>query len=189
MTRIMFLDVASNTGHALYDDVETTPSGIHNGVVRFEGKTPFDKVKEVRRLLPPIIRRYDPDVVYLEAPLLFFQSFKKKPKKDMLTGIVVDPGEQRTMNPATTIMLNRISGAVQCVVEGFRLPCYEVQPKVWMQIIPKAIKGDTKQRVRAYADMLGIVASNQDAFDASVGAVWASGNEQERAMLAKATGK
>lgn len=172
MTRIMALDPASTIGWSLYD-TESPISAIQCGSITLEGKGAFEKVKSVRTLLPKLIKEHQPDFIVFESPLSHIPQFKKS-KMNML-------GEEETsttINAGTILQLNRISGAVQCVIEGFRIPCEEVRPMSWQSIIPKNIKGGTKDRVRQFCDMFQIIGKNADARDAAVIAIWAAGRSQ-----------
>lgn len=181
MTKIMFFDVATATGWAFYDTTKSI-SSIENGVLNFTGKTAFEKVKSIRGQIPALLRQYQPDFVVLEAPLTFIPSFEKKGANSLLG----EEESSRTMNPGTIMQLNRISGAVQAIVEGFNIPCEEVGPRTWQSIIPKQFKGTAKQRIRQYADSLRIIAKKQDSFDASIGCIWAAGHSQVLKLVTRA---
>ncbi len=182
MTRILALDPATVVGYALFD-TESPISAIQCGSIKLEGTGAFEKVRSVRAQLPKLIRDHQPDFIVFESPLSHIPQFKKS-KVNML-------GEEEvsnTINAGTILQLNRISGAVQCVIEGFRIPCEEVRPMTWMSIIPKNIKGGTKDRVRQFCDMFGIIGKNADARDAAVIAIWAAGRSQVL-KLEKNTGR
>lgn len=181
MTGILALDTATRTGFAFYD-TRSTPSSIECGHIDFTGKTAHDKVKSVRELLPPLIKRYQPDFVVFESPLAHIPQFKKKGKVDMFG----EEEEATTINAKTILQLNRIAGAVQCVIEGFRIPCEEVRPMTWQAVIPKHIKGPTKKRVKLWCDLLGVIGKNEDARDAAVIAIWAAGRSQELKLSMRA---
>lgn len=166
------MDPATNTGYAIYD-TNTSPSSIECGSIKLDGKSAFDKVKAVRELLPPIIKKYRPDFVVFEAPLSIIPRFERK--REDLAG----EAEETTINAGTILQLNRISGAVQAVVEAYRIPCEEVRPQTWQTIIPKNIKGNTKRRASLYCDLLKIVGKNNDARDAAIIALWAAGRSQQ----------
>lgn len=172
MTRILALDPASTTGWALYD-TDNPISAIQCGSIQLDGKGPFEKVRCVRALLPRMVREHHPDFAVFESPLSHIPQFKKS-KTNML-------GEEETsttINAGTILMLNRISGAVQTVLDGMNIPCEEVRPMTWQTVIPKKIKGGTKDRVRQFCDMLQIIGKNADARDAAVIAIWAAGHSQ-----------
>lgn len=172
MTRILALDPATIVGWALYD-TEAPISAIQCGSITLDGKGAFEKVKSVRALLPKLIKEHQPEFIVFESPLSHIPQFKKS-KVNML-------GEEETsttINAGTILQLNRISGAVQAVIEGFRIPCEEVRPMTWQTVIPKNIKGGTKDRVRQFCDMFQIIGKNADARDAAVIAIWAAGRSQ-----------
>lgn len=172
MSRIMALDPATVVGWALYD-TDSPVSAIACSSIKLEGKGAFEKVKSVREQLPSLIKEHKPDFIVFESPLSHIPQFKKA-KTNML-------GEEETsttINASTILQLNRISGAVQAVVEGFRIPCEEVRPMTWQTVIPKRIRGGTKDRVRQFCDMLQIIGKNADARDAAVIALWAAGHSQ-----------
>lgn len=172
MTRIMTLDPATTIGFALYD-TDNPISAIICSSIHLDGKGAFEKVRSVRRMLPKLIREHKPDFIVFESPLSHIPQFKKS-KLNML-------GEEETtttINAGTILQLNRISGAVQAVVEGFNIPCEEVRPMTWQTVIPKKIKGGTKDRVRQFCDMFSIIGRNVDARDAAVIAIWAAGHSQ-----------
>jgi Holliday junction resolvasome RuvABC endonuclease subunit len=182
MTRILALDPATVIGWSLYD-TENPISAIQCGSITLEGKGAFEKVKSVRHLLPKLIREHQPDFIVFESPLSHIPQFKKS-KTNML-------GEEETsstINAGTILQLNRISGAVQAIIEGFNIPCEEVRPMTWQTVIPKKIKGGTKDRVRQFCDMFNIIGKNADARDAAVIALWAAGRSQIL-KLEKMTGR
>lgn len=172
MTRIMALDPATKIGWALYD-TENPISAIMCGSIHLDGKGAFEKVHSVRAILPKLIREHAPDFVVFESPLSHIPQFEKKK-----TNVFGEEETTKTMNAGTILQLNRISGAVQTVIEGFNLPCDEVRPMTWQTVIPKNIKGGTKDRVRQFCDMLQIIGKNIDARDAAVIAIWAAGRSQ-----------
>ncbi|KQW30784.1 hypothetical protein ASE36_00325 [Rhizobium sp. Root274] len=173
MTRILALDPATVIGWSLYD-TENPISAIQCGSITLEGKGAFEKVKSVRQLLPKLIREHQPDFIVFETPLSHIPQYEKKGKADMLGNEQVST----TINAGTILQLNRISGAVQAVIEGFNIPCEEVRPMTWQTVIPKKIKGGTKDRVRQFCDMFNIIGKNADARDAAVIALWAAGRSQ-----------
>lgn len=172
MSRIMAFDPATVIGWATYD-TDNPVSAIACGSIKLEGKGAFEKVKSVREQLPALIKQHKPDFIVFESPLSHIPQFKKS-KMNML-------GEEEastTINAGTILQLNRISGAVQCVIHGMNIPCEEVRPMTWQVVIPKRIKGGTKDRVRQFCDMLSIIGKNADARDAAVIALWAAGHSQ-----------
>lgn len=172
MTKIMALDQATVTGWALYD-TQSPVSAIQCGSIRLDGKTAGEKVHSLRLQLPKLVRSLAPDFVVFESPLGRIIEHSKK--KINVFGI---EEESRTINAKTVTVLNRIAGAVQMCVEGMNIPCEEVAPVTWITIIPKNIKGGTKDRVRQFCDMFQIIGKNADARDAAVIAIWAAGRSQ-----------
>ena len=175
---IMALDPATNIGWAVYDIGTSTshqrPSSIECGSFNLGKGSAFEKVKAVRALLPPLIKKYQPDFIVFEMPLSIIPKFEKKGKD------LAGDTETTTINAGTILQLNRISGAVQAVIEGFRIPCEEVRAQTWQSIIPKNIRADNpKKRAALFCDMLNIVGKNNDARDAAVIALWAAGRSQE----------
>lgn len=178
--KIMCLDPASKLGWAVHT-IGDTFSGVELGTIHLEGKGPFAKVKAVRKLLPPLIKKYRPDYVAFESPLQFIPKYERTK-----TDIFGEDETTSTMNAGTTLMLNRISGAVQCVIEGFDIPCEEVFPISWQSVIDKRIpkksaNGDkisVKERIRMMCDLNRIVGGNQDAKDAAVMCIWAAQKSQ-----------
>lgn len=182
MTRILALDPASTVGWALYD-TDNPISAIHCGSIHLEGKGAFEKVRSVRDLLPRLIRQHKPDFAVFESPLSHIPQFKKTK-----TNMLGEEEESTTINAGTILMLNRISGAVQTVLDGMNVPCEEVRPMTWQTVIPKKIKGGTKDRVRQFCDQFQIIGKNADARDAAVIAIWAAGRSQVL-KLSKMTGR
>lgn len=181
MTVILALDPASVIGWAVYD-TNGTVSAIRCGSIKLEGKQAFEKVHSVRSLLPKLVKEHKPDFAVFEAPLSHVPQFEKK-----TTNMLGEEEVTTTINAGTILQLNRISGAVQTVLEGMGIPCEEVRPMTWQSLIPKHIKGGTKDRVRQYCDMMRIVGKNADARDAAVIAMWAAGRSQQL-KLSKLTG-
>lgn len=174
--RILTFDIATVTGWAFYIPKEMTVAEIECDTIEFEGDNAFQKVRAVRDSdVPMLIRTKRPTIVILEAPLTFIPTFVKKGKADIFGA---QAEETRTMNPTTIMQLNRLHGAIQAIVEAFRVPCEEVQPKTWQTIIPKTIKGKPKQRVSQYCDMLRIIGKDDNARDAAIMAIWAAGRSQ-----------
>jgi Holliday junction resolvasome RuvABC endonuclease subunit len=178
--RILALDIATKTGWALYD-TEQGPSAIESGAVTFEGAGAFEKVLDVRRKLPRLIREKKPDFCAIEAPLAIIPQFSKKRRT-----LLGEEEETSTINPGTIMQLNRLAGAAQVCVVGQNIPCVEVRPQTWQTVIPKNLTGSTKQRAKAFCESLKIVASNADSRDAAVIAIWAAGHCQELKLMERA---
>lgn len=180
--KIMGLDVATQTGWALYD-LDRPPSSIVCGSFKCEGQGAFAKVSSMRQKLPGLLRKHAPDFVAIERPLDRIIQHKKI-KKDML-------GQEEvvsTVNPATVMQLNRLMASAQTVVEGFNIPCCEVAPRTWQSLIPKSITAkDSKHRVRYFCESMNIEGGNADSRDAAVIALWAAGHCQELRMMQRAS--
>jgi Holliday junction resolvasome RuvABC endonuclease subunit len=168
MSKILALDVATNCGYAVMD-TDRPPSAIISGSLHFDGSTAFEKVADMRRKLPKLIREHRPDFAVIEAPLAHVPTFTKK-RKTMFG----EEEEVSTINPGTIMQLNRLAGAAQICVTGQNVPCVEVRPQSWMSIIDRDITGASKDRVKQMCARLKIVASNQDARDACIIAYWAA---------------
>jgi len=175
--KILSLDVASKCGWALYD-LDRPPSAIVSNSIHFTGTGAFEKVLDMRRKLPKLIREYRPDFCSIEAPLSFIPSFTKKTKT-----MFGEEEETTTINPGTIMMLNRLVGAAQICVTGQNVPCIEVQPKTWQRIIPSNIKGPPKARVKQFIESLKVVSPNADSRDAVAIAIWTAGHCQQLKML------
>lgn len=174
---VMSLDVATKCGYAAYD-LDRPPSAILSGSLHFDGSNAFEKVADMRRKLPKLIRKYAPDFVAIEAPLAFIPSFTKKSKT-----MFGEEEQTSTINPGTVMQLNRLAGAAQTCVIGQNIPCIEVTPRSWQRIIPAHIKGPPKARVKQFIESLKIVSPNADARDAVAIAIWAAGHASELKML------
>lgn len=174
---VMAFDVATKTGWAVYD-TKKPPSSIVSGCVVFEGKSPFEKVFNVRRLIPKIIREHKPEFCVMEACLPFIPRFRKKTET-----IFGEETEEETLNAGTALMLSRLAGAVQICISGLNIPCTEVAPRTWQSIIPRIYSGEPKARVKQFAESLKIVAPNADARDAAIIALWAAGHCQRLKMM------
>lgn len=182
MTLILALDIASTTGWALYD-TDLPPSAMQSGSMKFLGQSAHEKVADMRRKLPRLIKEHRPDFVVYEAPLEVAPRFVKKGK----TNLLGDADEvETTINSRTISMLGRLAGAGEMAVLGQNIPCAEVRAQTWQTVIPRTIAGKPKQRAKAYCDMLRIVSPNMDSRDACVIALWAAGHCQELRMLQRA---
>jgi Holliday junction resolvasome RuvABC endonuclease subunit len=178
---ILALDVASTIGWAVHD-TNRAPSAMQSGSIKLVGDGAFEKVIDMRRKLPRLIRQQCPDFAAVEAPLEFAPQFKKARK----TIFGEDEEVSTTINSKTIAMLNRLSGAAIMAVIGQNVPCAEVRPQTWQTVIPDQFRGKPKQRAKAYCDMLRIVSPNMDSRDACVIAIWAAGHCQELKMLERA---
>lgn len=178
--RILALDVATVTGWALYD-TDRPPSAIISGSLKFIGDNAFEKVADMRRKLPKLIREQQPDFGAIEAPLAHIPTFKKKSRT-----IFGEEEETSTLNPGTIMQLNRLAGAAQVCLVGQNIPCIEVRAQTWQRVIPASFKGPTKKRAAAYCEMLKIVSPNMDSRDACVIALWTAGHCAELKMLERA---
>lgn len=177
---ILALDVATKCGWAVYD-LDRPPSAIVAGSLQFVGSNAFEKVADMRRKLPKLIREHRPDFCAIEAPLSFIPSFTKKTRT-----MFGEEEESSTINPGTIMQLNRLAGAAQICVSGQNIPCIEVAPRTWQRVIPDHFKGPPKARAKAFCDSLKIVGGNADARDAAVIAIWAAGHCQELKLLERA---
>lgn len=180
---ILTLDVSTHVGWALYN-TKTHISSMKTGHFYIGGgdRADMQKCSALRAEMIKLIRALEtegmkPEYAVIEAPLRVIKSFAKK-KQDLA-------GEQTemTMNPGTALLLNRLSGVVQTVIEGFRIPCSEVQPQSWQAVALKGIKGTTKQRSDQMCRMLRINAKNEHSRDAAGIAVWAAGHCQELKLI------
>lgn len=178
---ILSLDVASTTGYAVFD-TDRPPSAIVSGSLKFVGSNAFEKVQDMRRKLPRLVREHKPDFCAIEAPLAFVPSFTKKKR-----GLFGEEEETSTINPGTIMQLNRLAGAAQMVVQGQNVRCVEVRPQTWQSVIPKSFTGPTKKRAKDYCDSLKIVSPNMDSRDACIIAIWAAGHAQELKMMERAS--
>lgn len=193
--RVMAIDPAKSLGWALYD-TDRGPSAIECDSISLgpSGAPGFDVVKEIRRQLPKLIRRINPDFVVIEEPLEVAPRFEKKPRKKAHGFLPADalPDSdgpvETTINTKTIALLNRINGAVLMVVLGQNIPCCVVRAQTWQTILPRNIPGDTKKRAKAYCEMLKISqATNVDKRDAALIAIWAAGHAQELKMMERAS--
>lgn len=178
--KILALDVATKTGWAIYD-TDYPPSAIVSGSLHFQGKTAFEKVADMRRKLPRLLRERRPDFCAIEMPLSIIPTFTKKTKT-----LLGEEEQSSTINPGTVMQLNRLAGAAQVCVSGMNVPCVEVRPQTWQSVIAKHIKGPTKKRAAEYCDLLKIVSPNADSRDACVIAIWAAGHCSEMKMMERA---
>lgn len=178
--RILALDVARQVGWALYD-TDRPPSAIVSGSFRLQGETGFERVRDMRRQLPRLIKEHRPDFSVIESPLEIAPRFKKT--KATMFG---EEEEGSTINSKTIALLNRYAGAATMAVMGQNVPCAEVRPQSWQAILPKNLPGNTKARAKAFCDMMRIVSPNMDSRDACVIALWAHGHCQELRMLQRA---
>lgn len=172
--KILALDVASSTGWACYD-TSKPESAIEHGSIKLEGKGAWEKTESLRHWLPDLIRSYKPEFVAIERPLPFVPQYKKT--KKTLWG---EEEGATTINAATTMQLNHLVGAVQAITLSFNLPYVHVAPRTWQAVIPKSIRGESKQRVKEFCDKLGITGGNMDSRDAAVIALWCRGHCQEK---------
>lgn len=177
---ILALDVASSCGWAVYDTARP-PSAITSGSLKFVGDNAFEKVADMRRKLPRLVREKKPDFVAIEAPLAHIPTFKKKTRT-----MFGEEEESSTINPGTIMQLNRLAGAAQMAVVGQNVQCVEVRSQTWQRILPGHIKGPPKARVKQFIESLKIIATNQDARDAVAIALWCAGHCAELKMLERA---
>ena len=179
--KLLTLDVATKCGFAIWD-TSRPPSSMLSGALQFTGDTAFEKVADMRRKLPKLIREHRPDFAAIEAPLSIIPTFSKKSK----TMFGEEAEEVSTINPGTVMQLNRLAGAAQICVSGQNIPCVEVRPQSWLSVIDKDIKGSSKERAKQMCARLKIVASNQDARDACIIAYWTAKKcDQFRLMAAR----
>lgn len=175
--KVMGIDVATNTGWAVYD-LDQTPSGIVSGSIKLQGASAFDKVCHLRRTIPRLLKEHRPDFAAIEAPMEFAPAFKKKSKT-----MYGEEEQGTTINSKVIAVLNRYAGATEMAVLGQNIPCVSVAARTWQTIIPSQITGKPKQRASAYCDMLKIVSPNIDSRDACIIAIWAAGHAQEFKLL------
>lgn len=184
MPRVIGLDPAKGFGWAFYD-TDKPPSAIESGSLKLKGDSEVDKLYQMRHELVPLIRQYQPGFAAIESPFKFAPRFTKKPKCDLLTGIVEQQaGEETTINPATISHAGQIAGAATMACLCWNVRTLQVQPRTWQTIIPKAIhdrhdgQGAPKKRVSDFCDMLNIISTNIDSRDACIIAMWGAGEAQ-----------
>lgn len=85
MALILGLDIAITTGWAIYD-TDKTPSAIVSGSFRAGGKDAdlTERLLEIRRQVPKLIREYRPSFAAIEEPLTVIPRYKKKPRKGLI---------------------------------------------------------------------------------------------------------
>ncbi|MEX3008339.1 hypothetical protein [Hoeflea sp. TYP-13] len=178
--KILTLDVATKTGWAFFP-TDKPESSIEHGSIKLDGKNAVEKTISMRKQLPILLRRYEPDFGAIEAPLSFIPQFKKT--KKTLMGV---EEETTTINANTIMQLNHLAGAAQMLLMAFNIKSVFVAPRSWQSVIPKTIQGDPKKRVSRFCEVLNISGGNMDSRDAAIIAVWAKGRCQELKMLERA---
>lgn len=171
---IMGLDVATNTGIAIYDTKEDV-SSIHHFSKKVTSDESYQKAIELVGLLRHELDFWKPDFVAIEAPLTIVRSYNKK-RNDMLG--ITDKGQ--TINPAAVIVPNMLFGsAVGAVTAHFgdytaNAPLSATPPRVWQSKLLKGVVGkDTKDRAKIYLEACGITGGNNDGRDAACLAIYA----------------
>lgn len=191
MSRIVLgLDPAGNFGWAAYDP-DKPFSAIESDSLKLQGETVFDKIFQLRAEFVPLLRQYKPVFAGLESPFKFAPRFKKEPRRNMLTGVVEQQGEESSINPATISDCGQIAGAATALCLAWNVHCCQFQPRTWQAIIPKNIysqfsgEGAPKKRAKAFCDALRINSPNIDSRDAALIAIYTAGCREFKLMQAK----
>lgn len=196
MTKILALDVATNTGWAVWE-TDRSPSAMLTGCFHCDGEgkgsaARSGKRDDMRRKLRALIKLHQPDVAVIETPLQVIKTYQKaKPKKgDMLASIapVEDEGGGGGPNANVVLTLNQLFAVAWDVCRGtLGASVYEVDPKTW-QTITKSYPGGTKARSIEACRVLRVEipkakAQQDNAADAAMIALWSAGNLQQIKLI------
>lgn len=193
---ILALDIATNTGWAVYDPAR--PNATVCGAIDLSVKGAKDMTgMEVRRLMRPkmdeaicrLIDQWRPDVACLEQPLNFIGKGEPGEKPMPLFkggGPTKAPKKQAGgPNANTAFMLNQLFAVADTVCAHKVDLTLEVAPTTW-QTLTKSFPGSTKERSIAYCRALRIQippslnkVATGDAADAVVIAIWAAGQRAQ----------
>lgn len=175
--KLFTLDIAARSGWAFYD-TDNHVSSIEHGSLHFKGSNAFERVVSMREQLPPIMRRYEWDIGYVEAPLPFIPTYQSE--KHDLAGTA----KKKVPSAKSSLGLNYLAGAAQMLILGMNKRCVSVAPRTWQTVIPASIQGkDSKDRVKQFCEVLGITGGSKDSRDAAVIALWAAGHSQELKLM------
>jgi len=176
---IMALDVATNTGVAWWN-IRSHHSAIQTRTIKLKSETHEQKAAEAGRLFRELLREVRPHFVSIEAPLKAVARFKKKGKPDIFGA----PGEESTtINPASVILPNQLTGALLGQIGICGLPWVMISEETWRKCFlgygrkKGWSRDDYKRAVRQQCEMLGIDVPNNDVADA-VGVLWATQSNQ-----------
>lgn len=184
--RVLGADPAGGFGYALYD-TDKPVSAIESGSLKLEGDNIVEKLTDLRLRFVPIVKEFQPHFAGVESPFKFAPRYQKQPKRDLLTGVVVEqPAEgETTINPGTISDCGQIAGAATAILLCWNVRCMQIPPRTWQAIIPSNLRQlpDPKKRAKAYCDMLRIASPNIDSRDAALIAVWTANHAQELKLM------
>lgn len=179
-------DPAKSFGYAFYDTDRPLSAIISDSLKLPSGEdvSPLDKIFYLRKELVPLLREHKPAFVGIEAPFMFAPKYHRPPKRDMLTGVVEQQGEESSINPKTLSVAGQIAGAATALCLAWNIHCAQFQPRTWQAIIPKVIHGQftgdgaPKKRAKAFCDAMRINSPNIDSRDAALIAIYTAGCQE-----------
>ena len=195
--KILALDVATNTGWAVYD-TDRHESAITCGTLSLSKAIPKgSKVTDRRHIataaldeaLCRLVAAYRPDYAIVELPLGRIESHTRKSK-----GMFADHDDGNQSggpNADTVLMLNQLFATATCVIRHKVSGFETVSPRTWQVAITKGLPGSsTKDRSMAFVSAIGVQypptlnkKDKEDAADAVCLAVWCYRNSQHLKIL------
>ena len=189
--RILALDVATNTGWAIYDTAAHI-SAIECGVITVasqdsaataamrDKRAAFDE--EVTRLH----NRSRPDLVVIESPLAYIKDNRGARRAPLLAGAVAaEDAPGGGPNARAVLLLNQLFAIAETIARHKAGRVIEVRPQTWQKIMPKTAD-DTKRRSLQFCHVLRIALPEKgarelraNAADAAVIAIWAARHSPE----------
>lgn len=174
---IMSLDIATVTGVALWR-IRDHESAIRTFSVKVTGGSHEEKAVNAGPIFRELFREHRPHFISLEAPRKDVQQHEKVEKQFSLP-----TGEQRqpemTINPASVILPNQLTGAILGQIGICKLPWCTIPELTWRKSFLGFArkKGwsrpDYKKAARQRCELLGVNVTNDDMADA-VGVLWAT---------------
>lgn len=186
---ILGLDIATVSGFCVWDTSKDL-SSAHVWSHRLKGETHEVKAAELGPIISKTLKKHNPDLVAIEAPLKNIIQHQKT------TQTLIGEQTSMAMNPASVILPNQLVGAAMGIVGAFDEALAKTGGQPW-QIIPeltwrKAFLGyarkkgmtrkDYKRAAREVCDEKGVTVTNDDQADA-VGVTFAARHSDRFRLL------
>lgn len=174
--KIMALDVATTTGYVIRE-LDRNESAIKAYSLKITGDTHEEKAVNLGPAFRDILITHRPHFIAIEAPRKDVQQHKKAGKQMDLGIDSVESGET-TINPASVILPNQLTGAILGQIGICKLPWCLIGEGTWRKSFlgfarkKGWTRPDYKKAARQRCDMLSILVTNDDMADA-VGVAWA----------------
>jgi hypothetical protein len=171
---ILSFDIATTTGYCWFEpparddavNLRAAFASMRPGSFKVTGEEPEDKAADMAPHLIKMFRQGKPDLLVIEQPKRHVQQHEK------VVSDLYGRRNVKTINPATTILLNQLTGAVVTVARAYDIPFVTIPEDTWRR---EAYgfgrkrgwqRKDWKKHARELCQLKGIHVTNDDQAEA-----------------------